>query len=710
MNQDLLQSDPKMDYSQVQTYPSFKDELKVEEDLNSTNLQSEQASLVKPQDHPTFMRKFTAVKDSIASSQGLVKNFAYALGGIGSLCFVSSAVSLFGMNKLQGKKVQADANNFIIGSAVLSCLMCVGVIAKSYNGYKMQQSTNVQTAQSHIKKGYILLGAVAICGLLKINQDFQFAGLAQTQRSNKLQDSNLELYPSKGRKLFSLEKKLKNNKNKLEKINWKKYLDVDNWDTEEIKNKINKKIDDIADKIDKEVDNISNYIDKHQDEIADAEVQAEKIYKKSMDIADEVVDKTTDSVEDAINDIYDIFSDEYQKIKEKINDHKRNQTLQATEEDEDYSEGEDDEGHEDEEKYVNKTEYSDEDWDEELAHMEEDAKNVKTFESKKSSNMRDQSTDTDDEEGDDEYPWDQEDGDDWESMRPSGPRYGGKHFGGKRGNHERRGGKHHRRGDKDRRGRRFEHDEEFSLQAPQNMAKDGSVYWKWQQEQEQKNKKHDASTNTQPADAPKKLMQTNQRKPKVQQIDPNTVRIVSITSVIVCVGLLASMQFVALDYSKKLTKFNYLKSVHENENAVCVTPDQAKVIIEKMSTPHQSLQASQIIDAHTSTKQVAEAVLSTYNPPKLQASAEPQVMYSQAPQPTQYQMYDSQAIQALINQKKSGYALSQPEPQLVQQQPITVAPAMSLTTEQIAQLIQQNQQLRAQVSANQTITNPNLLI
>ena len=65
---------------------------------------------------------------------------------------------------------------------------------------------------------------------------------------------------------------MKNNKNKLEKINWKKYLDVDNWDTEEIKNKINKKIDDIADKIDKEVDNISNYIDKHQDEIADAEV------------------------------------------------------------------------------------------------------------------------------------------------------------------------------------------------------------------------------------------------------------------------------------------------------------------------------------------------------------------------------------------------------------------------------------------------------
>lgn len=35
-----------------------------------------------------------------------------------------------------------------------------------------------------------------------------------------------------------------------------------------------------------------------------------------------------------------------------------------------------------------------------------------------------------------------------------------------------------------------------------------------------------------------------------------------------------------------MVKFNYLKSVQQNENAIVVTPDQAKVIIEKMGTAH----------------------------------------------------------------------------------------------------------------------------
>lgn len=36
-----------------------------------------------------------------------------------------------------------------------------------------------------------------------------------------------------------MEKAFKKNANKVAKINWKKYFDTDEWDTEEIKDKIN---------------------------------------------------------------------------------------------------------------------------------------------------------------------------------------------------------------------------------------------------------------------------------------------------------------------------------------------------------------------------------------------------------------------------------------------------------------------------------------
>jgi len=53
-----------------------------------------------------------------------------------------------------------------------------------------------------------------------------------------------------------------------------------------------------------------------------------------------------------------------------------------------------------------------------------------------------------------------------------------------------------------------------------------------------------------------------------------------------------------MQYKKALTKFSYLNSVHQNENAIVVTPEQAKIILGSVATPNQSQAASMIIDSH----------------------------------------------------------------------------------------------------------------
>lgn len=50
--------------------------------------------------------------------------------------------------------------------------------------------------------------------------------------------------------------------------------------------------------------------------------------------------------------------------------------------------------------------------------------------------------------------------------------------------------------------------------------------------------------------------------------------------------MMAGMSLLIKTHVAKMTKFNYLQSVHDNENAVVVTADQAKVVIEKLATPN----------------------------------------------------------------------------------------------------------------------------
>lgn len=179
-------------------------------------------------------------------------------------------------------------------------------------------------------------------------------------------------------------------------------------------------------------------------------------------------------------------------------------------------------------------------------------------------------------EDDEDYPWDQEDADDWETMRP--PRHA---RGGKR-NHNKGDHKPWRQERKQRFNKKFERKAELK---DTSIANDGSVYWRWQHE---KDGKQEATTQT-TVQSPKSLLQQSQKNPKVRGPNPTKVIVMSVVSVVAALGLMGGIQYFNVNLTKKMTKFNYLKSVHENENAVVVTPEQAKVIIEKMSTPHQSL-------------------------------------------------------------------------------------------------------------------------
>lgn len=89
-----------------------------------------------------------------------------------------------------------------------------------------------------------------------------------------------------------------------------------------------------------------------------------------------MTDKVADRFSDTASDIFDIFSDEYQRIKDKISG-KKNKTLQAIE-DEDFSD-EIDEGHDDEMKYTNETDDNWDDFEDNLDHFEEEAKNAVGF-------------------------------------------------------------------------------------------------------------------------------------------------------------------------------------------------------------------------------------------------------------------------------------------------------------------------------------------
>ena len=78
-----------------------------------------------------------------------------------------------------------------------------------------------------LKKGYLLLAAVALLGVFKISKDFTFASsIKQANHRNSGKETlSLATAPSaKGRKLF-LDKLLKKGSKKAEE--WKKYLDID---------------------------------------------------------------------------------------------------------------------------------------------------------------------------------------------------------------------------------------------------------------------------------------------------------------------------------------------------------------------------------------------------------------------------------------------------------------------------------------------------
>lgn len=109
-----------------------------------------------------------------------------------------------------------------------------------------------------------------------------------------------------------------------------------------------------------------DYIDNHQDEIVDYTKQAEQIYNTTSDIAIDVANNAVDAFSETATDIYDMFSDEYQKIMDKVNG---KTLLTQAEEDEDFSEGEDDEGHPEDEPKFNETE---DDFFKDLDHIEND--------------------------------------------------------------------------------------------------------------------------------------------------------------------------------------------------------------------------------------------------------------------------------------------------------------------------------------------------
>ena len=212
------------------------------------------------------------------------------------------------------------------------------------------------------------------------------------------------------------------------------------------------------------------------------------------------------------------------------------------------------------------------------------------------------------------------------------------------------------------------------------------------------------SLQAQPTEEPKAA----QAKPTLNSSAPKKpilkAKARSVTIVLSALAMMAGMSLLIKTHVAKMTKFNYLQSVHDNENAVVVTADQAKVVIEKLATPNQSAQASVIIDAHTGVKieAAAEPVVAqpTYTPPRLEAS-----LYS-AP-PTSYQVSDSAAILNLINQKKATEQALAPQ---LMQQPMVVAPqVVTMTREQFNQFLQQQQQAQV-ITENQTFVSANNLV
>jgi hypothetical protein len=304
----------------------------------------------------------------------------------------------------------------------------------------------VQTAQALLKKGYLLLAAVAVLGLFKISKDFSFASsLKQTSHLSKDTFPSLQLAtaPSaKGRKLF-LDKLLKKGAKKADK--WKKYLDIDEEDLNKIKKHVDENIDEVAGEVQHQVDDLIDYAKDHQEQIDQAVEEAEAYYNKTkhyagevydeaskvidqgVDVAKDVIDEASQAFSDTADDLMDFFSSEFDRFKGKFGkDHKGGKTqrlsqIQPNEQDDDFSPGEDDEGHpEDEEQYANNTKQTQTFNQADLDHIEEDASELH---GKSSSLPKTESDDDHEFEVDDDlfedtdYPWDQEDADDWETEK-----------------------------------------------------------------------------------------------------------------------------------------------------------------------------------------------------------------------------------------------------------------------------------------------------
>ncbi|CDW79795.1 UNKNOWN [Stylonychia lemnae] len=301
----------------------------------------------------------------------------------------------------------------------------------------------------------------------------------------------------------------------------------------------------------------------------------------------------------------------------------------------------------------------------------------------------------DDDEEDDDYPWDQEDADDWEtSMMPGFNAHNKKH---KKGGF----GFFKNFFDQDNKNKR---DHKFKDHKQKDLP-----HGKKEKMIPQKHHKLEASpvevVEFKPAQTLAQEKPQKEHKKVMKGMSPFKVKVLSGLSSVLIIALVAGLQYQIMKFQKALNKFSYLNGLNSNSNAIVVTPEQAKIILSSVASPNQHQAASEIIDSHI--QPVSEVSEENYSPPLLQ-----QQTFSMPPvgtQNSQYLVNDPVSIMDLINKKKAQLQEQQPQVQVQQQNPITLPP-MQLTQEQIAQLILQNQQLRAEVSATQTIKHVNNLV
>ena len=107
-----------------------------------------------------------------------------AAGAISGITATLSVVNLYRYGSRSANKYQVnlEQQSLMIGSSILTFLIACGVLAKSALTYKVSQSSNVQATSGLLKKGYYLLAAVALCGVIKLSKDFKLENSIRQSR------------------------------------------------------------------------------------------------------------------------------------------------------------------------------------------------------------------------------------------------------------------------------------------------------------------------------------------------------------------------------------------------------------------------------------------------------------------------------------------------------------------------------------------------